>query len=73
MIAIDPGWVNIVYAVEKLPNNEFKTFELTRREYYKKTGMNRAKEKCAKWDNQNEAAWNTFHSINPKTTKPNQF
>ena len=34
VIAIDPGRVNIVYAEEKLPDGSFKTYKLTRGQYY---------------------------------------
>ena len=50
VIAIDPGRVNIVYAEEKLENGSFKSYKLTRGEYYERCGMIRRNRKTAKWE-----------------------
>ena len=49
VIAIDPGRVNIVYAEEKLPDGSFKTYKLTRGQYYETCGFKEANRLSKKW------------------------
>mmetsp|Transcript_20745 Transcript_20745/g.31133 ORF Transcript_20745/g.31133 Transcript_20745/m.31133 type:complete len:86 (+) Transcript_20745:457-714(+) len=59
--------------VEKLAKRKFRTYKLTQGEYYQKTGMNKAKEKSAKWINKNKTEWDISSNTSPITANPNQF
>ena len=73
IISIDPGRVNIVYAEEKLADGSFKSYKLTRGQYYEACGMKRRNRKTAKWEEtiREEELVHSRHS--PKTTDPEQF
>ena len=73
VIAIDPGRVNIVYAEEKLENGSFKSYKLTRGEYYERCGMIRRNRKTAKWEKTIREEELTYSRHSPKTTDPEQF
>lgn len=73
VIAIDPGRSNLVYGVEKLKDNSYKTYKLTRGEYYTNAGMKTANRKSAKWekDIHNEELIYRQHSL--KTTSETEW
>jgi len=50
LLAIDPGRVNIFTIVEKLDNEKFKQYVLTRGHYYKASGITKAKKKTEAWN-----------------------
>ena len=50
VVAIDPGRSNLMYCVR----DDQKTFSLNRHQYYNKTGMNKAKKKAKKWEDETE-------------------
>ena len=73
IIAIDPGRVNIVYAEEKLHDGSFKSYKLTRGQYYEASGMKRRNRKTAKWEETIREEELVYSRRSPKTTDPEQF
>ena len=73
IIAIDPGRVNIVYAEEKLNDGSFKSYKLTRGQYYEACGMKRRNRKTAKWEETIREEELVYSRHSPKTTDPEQF
>lgn len=49
VVAIDPGRVITYYAVEKMGNGRFKSYTMTRREYYAKSGVFEARKQTEEW------------------------
>ena len=50
VIAVDPGRTNIFYMVEKLKNGYYKSYCLSRKQYYTEAGMFRATSNSNKWN-----------------------
>ena len=50
VIANDPGRTTLFCGVEKLENNKFKKYSLTRRQFYKETGIKEATKRSNKWN-----------------------
>ena len=73
IIAIDPGRVNIVYAEEKIADGCFKSYKLTRGQYYEASGMKRRIRKTAKWEETIREEELVYSRHSPKTTDPEQF
>lgn len=68
VIAIDPGRVNLIYGIEKLPNKKVKTFRLTRKSYYNSSGMTQANQRSKKWEKDIEVQEKIFAEVSLKTT-----
>lgn len=49
VLANDPGRCNIFYVVEKRRDGEFKSWRLTRRQYYNESGSNEAQRRASRW------------------------
>ena len=73
VIAIDPGRVNIVYAEEKLPDGSYKTYKLTRGQYYESCGMKRTNRRSKKWFEEIKNEESKFSEHSPRTTSSEQF
>ena len=73
IIANDLGRVNIVYAEEKLPDGSFKSYKLTRGQYYEECGLNMGNRKTAKWEKTIGEEELVYSRHSPKTTDPEQF
>jgi hypothetical protein len=73
IIAIDPGRSNLVYGIEELENKQYKTYKLTRNEYYTNAGMKTANRKSAKWEKDIEKEELIFRQHSLKTTKETEW
>ena len=73
VIAIDPGRVNIVYAEEKLPDGSYKTYKLTRGQYYETCGMKRTNRRSIKWLEEVKNELKKFSEYTPRTASSEQF
>ena len=51
VVGCDPGRVNIFFMVVPMPDGTFKTFVLTRRQYYSESGIHRAIKQSNAWNN----------------------
>ena len=69
VIAIDPGRVNLIFGVERLPEGNLKTYKLTRKTYYNQSGMKKAKERSARWEKMIDQEEKIFRKISLKTTQ----
>ena len=49
VLGLDPGRTNIYYIVEELPNGTFKSYKLTRAQYYQESGINKANAQSKIW------------------------
>ena len=68
VIAIDPGRVNLVYAVERLPEGGVKTYTLTRRTYYHRGHISKANRHTRRWNCAIEDELQTLAGASPKTS-----
>lgn len=50
VVGVDPGRTNIFQMVEKTDNGKFKTYKLTRTQYYLESGMTKAQKQSDKWN-----------------------
>lgn len=66
VIAIDPGRSNMIYAVRKLPDGSIRTDKLSRKTYYKQSGINTAQRHSEKW---NRPVKEVFNQLSENTTK----
>lgn len=73
VIAIDPGRTNLVYGVEEEKDGSFKTYKLTRGQYYSASGMLTARKKSAKWQTDIQEAEKTFMQHSPRTSNVAQW
>ena len=73
LIGLDGGRINIVMAVEKLDDDNFKIYRLTRGEYYERAGIKRRNRRTAKWQAKIQVEELTFSQKSRKTTDAQQF
>lgn len=73
VIAIDPGRVNILYAVEKLLNGSILKYRLTRGLYYSSSGINDRIKKTKGWQKSIEAEENLFSLVSPRCSSSVQL
>ena len=73
MIAIDPGRVNIVYAEEKLPDGSFKTYKLTRGQYYETCKFKETNRLSKKWQEKIAEEQKVFNEFSRKTIDVERF
>lgn len=66
VIAIDPGRVIIYYAVEQTKEGRFKTYTLTRRQYYAASGVFAAREHTKRWQESIQDALEAFSRVSIK-------
>ena len=66
VIAIDPGRVIIYYAVEKMKDGRFKSYTLTRRQYYALSGVFNARKQTERWQEEIHEALVMFASVSIK-------
>ena len=69
VIAIDQGRVNIVHTEEKLAEDSFRCYKLTRGRYYEACGMKRRIRKTAKWEQTISAEQLLYSEHSPKMAK----
>ena len=50
VIGIDPGRTNIIYAVEQLGDQTYKSYRLTRKQYYRNAGMTKNTKQVINWN-----------------------
>lgn len=53
VLGVDPGRTNILYVVEETAPDKFQTYRLTRRQYYKESGILKARMHTDYWHNEN--------------------
>ena len=73
VIGLDPGRVNLVYAVKQLPDGNFKKYILTRNEYYSQCGMKKRINRTEKWVAEFRDVLVIHNRHSPKTANPLQF
>lgn len=70
VIAIDPGRVNLVYGVERLPDGGTKTYTLTRRAYYHGGHIFKARRHTQRWNRAIQDELDVLSAASPKTSYP---
>jgi len=65
-VGCDPGRVNIYFMVVPLPNGKFKTFVLTRRQYYSESGILSAIKRSNAWNNGINGALSAMSTVSTK-------
>jgi len=73
IVAVDPGRVNIVYAVEKLPSDNTMTYKLTRGEYYTSSGVNKLNAKTKVWNRKIKNEEEKYAEVSLKTTNTEEW
>lgn len=73
VIGVDPGRVNIFTMVEELPNGRWKTYTLTRRQYYAESGINTAKKQSEKWNGHVKNELQVLSGASPKASTLPKF
>ena len=73
VIGVDPGRVNIFTMVEQLENGRWKTYTLTRSQYYNRSGINVAKKKSEGWNGHVKAELTALSKASPKASSLKQF
>jgi hypothetical protein len=73
VIGVDPGRVNIMYAVERLENGNVLEYKLTRKEYYSSSGINKLNAKVKKWNEKISDEESVFSEISLKTTQTKKW
>ena len=73
LLAIDPGRVNIFTIVERMENESFKQYVLTRGHYYKVSGITKAKKKTETWNKAVKKELTALSLKSPKSVDLNSF
>lgn len=68
VIAIDPGRVNLVYGVERLPEGGVKTYQLTRRAYYHGGHIFKARRHTQRWNRAIRDELDVLSAASPRTS-----
>jgi hypothetical protein len=71
--ACDPGRTNIFYMVKKIEDNSYTSLRLTRNQYYKESGIVRAKKKSERWQSHNDIKKADLSSYSPKGVDLKEF
>lgn len=73
VIGVDPGRTNIFYMVEELEKDTFKSYKLTRKQYYIESGIRAAKKKTEKWNLKVKNELEKLSLVSPKAVSLNTF
>jgi hypothetical protein len=69
-ISIDPGRVNIIYAIR---STDSKVFKLTNRRYQEESGIRYANNRWSKWDTTLQEIYNQIGDNSPKTASTDRW
>ncbi len=73
VIAFDPGRTNILYGVEKTSDGNYKTYKLTRRQYYNDSGVYKVKRKTEKRNLKHKDILESLSINSPKSISLENF
>lgn len=73
VIGVDPGRTNIFFMTEELPSGRFKSYSLSRNQYYSEAGIFRAKQKTANWHKNIKDELEAMSCASPKSASLESF
>jgi hypothetical protein len=73
VIGVDPGRTNIFYMAEEIEKDEFKTYRLTRKQYYVESGIISAKKNTEYWNLQIKEELEKTSLVSPKSVSLENF
>ena len=73
IMGLDPGRVTIAYVVKKQEDGEYKKFTLSRKQYYRESGITLANKKISKWLGRISIQEELFARHSPKTANTEEF
>lgn len=73
IIAVDPGRRNIFTMVEKTEGQSWKTYTLTRGQYYEESGMTQVRKKTQKWNQNVRKEIEAFSKVSTKGQSLSSF
>jgi hypothetical protein len=73
VIAFDPGRINILYGVEEVEENKYKSYKLTRRQYYTESGIFKVRKKTESINLKHKDILESLSKNSPKSVKLENF
>lgn len=73
VIGNDPGRVNLFYGAEKLENDSFKYYKLSRKQFYHESGVFTARTKSEKWNSKIQKTLDLLSFTDKKATTKKEF
>jgi transposase len=73
VIGVDPGRTNIFFMTEELPTGRFKSYSLSRKQYYAESGIFAARTQSEKWNNQVKTELEALSKTSSKSTCIHKF
>jgi hypothetical protein len=73
VIGVDPGRTNIFFMTEELPTGRFKSYSLSRKQYYAESGIFAARTQSEKWNYQVKTELEALSKTSSKSTCIHKF
>ena len=73
VIGNDPGRVNLFYGAEKLENNSFKYYKLSRKQFYHESGVYKARTNSEKWNSKIQHSLDLLSFTDKKALSKKEF
>ena len=73
VIGNDPGRVNLFYGAEKLENNSFKYYKLSRKQFYHESGVFTARSKSERWNSKIQKTLDSLSFTDKKAITKEEF